>query len=360
MTYLLMFVLLVISILTLLFFPIIKKNTIGEKIPKLLLVIPSVMAIFTILFTLTLDKPVDIKMVEYSARYIKHYSDWAERVGDKTIFHKDIYYMVYEDPKAKKDIEIEISKNTFLYFSKLWKNKEVIQHPQNKKWHICIVRWNKDPSTALIYSKPEKYINYMNNVLNVYDLYNIDMNLALKNRLFVRYSFGRTVNEDNILEPRQKFVYGINIPDSISRKIGYTSSLNHMFRPLLLVWQNSKKDRTKLQESFWSRGKENEAIFCVGIDDNEIITWSGSFSWDKSKNFENHVLSNVLMPGMKLDVNRYSEYILDGYKKGYWEPIDLDSHRFIQISTENIMIIMISIFIVLINLVTIIRFSRDN
>lgn len=358
MTYLIMIVLLVISILTLSFFSIVKRDIIRVKVPRLLLVVPSAMAITTILLTLTVSKPIDTKMVEYSAKYIKHYGDWVEYVDRKKIIHDDTYYMVYEDPSTKEDIELEISKNTFNYFSKLWGNRKVIKHPKFKKRHICIVKWNKDPGTALIYSKPEKYINYMKNVLHVYGLYNVDISHALDQRLFIRYSIGRTVNLDNILEPRQKFVYGINVPDTVSRKIGYTSSLNHMFRPLLLVWQNSNESKTALQESFWSRGKENEAIFCIGIDDNEIITWSGSFSWDKSKNFENHVLTNAFKPGTKLDIDKYTYYIMDGYKKGYWESINLNSYQFIQISTENIIVILISILIILVNIMTMYRFYK--
>lgn len=357
MNYLLMIVLLVISILV---FKYSSRVVINKRsaIPKLFLVLPSIMAIFIVFFTFTLEKPVDTKIVEYSAEYMKHYSNWTEKVDGKEVIHNDIYYLVYDDSGEEK--EVEISKNTFTYFSGLWRNKEVTTHPQSKEWHKCVVRWNKDPKTALIYSKHVEYLNYLNNVLSIYGLHDIDISEAMKNQLFMKHSIRRTVNQDNVLEPRQNFVHGISVPDSIEREIGYTSSLDPMFRPLLLVWQTSVTDRTKLQESFWSRGKENEVVFCIGINDQDTITWAGSFSWDNSKEFENYILSKALKPGTKLDVEKYSEYLLDGYEKGYWKSIDLKSYRFVQLSIENLITLLSFISIIIINLVTIIRIYKKS
>lgn len=349
-----LFVIVILLLISVFTFVKVKKRLRKDK-PNIFFVLPSIMAIFIVFLAFTLDKPIDTKIVEYSARYIKHYSNWIERVNGKDVTHGDIYYLVYDDFDTGEEVEVEISKNTFMYFQGLWRNKEEKTHPQNKDWHMCRSRWNSSPETALIFSKPVSYYNYMNNILPIYKLYNVDISRALKERLFVRYSIGRVVNSDNILEPRQNFVYGINIPDSLERKIGYTSSLDPMLRPLLLVWQNSSENKTELQRSFWSGGKDNEAIFCIGIDENNIITWSGSFSWDNEKKFENYVLEKSLKPGMKLDVENYSNCLLDGYQKDYWNHIELDSYDFVQIPFINLITIIISGFIVILNLATIIR-----
>lgn len=349
-----LFVIVILFLISVLTYVKVKKRLKKDK-PNIFFVLPSIMAIFIVFLAYTLDKPIDTKIVEYSARYIKHYNNWTEDVNKEDVTHGDIYYLVYDDLDTGEEVEVEISKNTFVYFQGLWRNKEVVTHPQNEDRHMCRSRWNNDPETALIFSKPVSYYNYMNNILPVYKLYNVDISKALKERLFVRYSIGRVVNSDNVLEPRQNFVFGINIPDSLERKIGYTSSLDPMFRPLLLVWQNSDKDKTSLQRSFWSGGKENEAIFCVGIDENNIITWSGSFSWDKDKELENYVLEKSLKPGTKLDIEKYSDYLLSGYQKDYWNHIELDSYSFIQIPFVNLITIIISGFIVILNLLTIVR-----
>ena len=85
-----------------------------------------------------------------------------------------LYYLVYDDFDTGEEVEIEISKNTFMYFQGLWKNKEDITHSQNKNWHMCRSKWNSYPETALIFSKPTSYYNYMNNILPIYKLYDVD------------------------------------------------------------------------------------------------------------------------------------------------------------------------------------------
>lgn len=353
MEYLFMTVVILLLISVFIFIKV--KRRLKKDKPNIFFVLPSIMAIFIVFFTFTLNKSVDTKLVEYSARYIKHYSNWIEKVDGKDVTHEDVYYLVYDDFDTGKEVEIEISKNTFMYFQGLWKNKEDIIHPQNKSWHMCRSKWNNNPETALIFSKPVNYYNYMNNILPIYKLYDVDISEALKKRLFMKYSIGRVVNSDNILEPRQNFVYGINIPDSLERKIGYICSLDPMFRPILLVWQNSYKNKTELQRSFWSGGKENEAIFCIGIDENDTITWSGSFSWDRDKKFEKYILEKSLKPGTKLNIENYSDCLLSGYQKNYWNHIELDSYNFIQIPFINLITIIISGFIVILNLATIIK-----
>lgn len=83
------------------------------------------MAIFIVFFAFTLNKPVDTKLVEYSARYIKHYSNWIEKVDGKDVTHEDVYYLVYDDFDTGEEVEIEISKNTFMYFQGLWKTRKI-------------------------------------------------------------------------------------------------------------------------------------------------------------------------------------------------------------------------------------------
>ena len=125
-----LFITVVILLLITVFILVKVKNRLKKDKPNIFFVLPSVMAIFIVFFAFTLNKPVDTKLVEYSARYIKHYSNWIEKVDGK-----DVYYLVYDDFDTGEEVEIEISKNTFMYFQGLWKNKEDIIHPQNRSEH---------------------------------------------------------------------------------------------------------------------------------------------------------------------------------------------------------------------------------
>lgn len=132
-----LFITVVILLLITVFILVKVKNRLKKDKPNIFFVLPSVMAIFIVFFAFTLNKPVDTKIIEHSARYIKHYSNWIEKVIGKDITHEDVYYLVYDDFDTGEEVEIEISKNTFTYFQGLWRNKEDITHPQNKNWHMC-------------------------------------------------------------------------------------------------------------------------------------------------------------------------------------------------------------------------------
>lgn len=110
MEYLFMTVVILLLISVFIFIKV--KNRLKKDKPNIFFVLPSVMAIFIVFFTFTLNKPVDTKLVEYSARYIKHYGNWIEKVDGKDVTHEDVYYLVYDDFDTGKEVEIEISKNT--------------------------------------------------------------------------------------------------------------------------------------------------------------------------------------------------------------------------------------------------------
>lgn len=120
-----LFITVVILLLITVFILVKVKNRLKKDKPNIFFVLPSVMAIFIVFFAFTLNKPVDTKLVEYSARYIKHYSNWIEKVDGKDVTHEDVYYLVYDDFDTGEEVEIEISKNTFMYFQGLWKTRKI-------------------------------------------------------------------------------------------------------------------------------------------------------------------------------------------------------------------------------------------
>ena len=66
-------------------------------------------------------------------------------------------------------------------------------------------------------------------------------------------------------------------------------------------------------------------------------------------------MEKSLKPGTKLNIENYSDCLLSGYQKDYWNHIELDSYNFIQIPFINLITIIISGFIVILNLAIIIR-----
>ena len=330
------------------------------------LILPGIVAIVIIIFNIIPEYPIDIKLVNHSAYKIRRYCNHSEITDDmsnKTVY-TDRYTLVYKDNKDK-DVEIDIPRNTYKYFHYLWsKDKKYIENHSKGNKLVEEVKWNKDPSTALLYSKPERYINYMRNVLDLYDIYDIGVTTALQHGLYVRRGVG-TINSKNFLEPRQDLVIGLNVPDSIERKLNYIASLDDMFRPMLLVWIDETIDKTANQRSLWEGGKENEVVFCIGLDESgKKIKWSNSFSWSETKRFENYILKNSLSPGKTLDMDDYVQKLENGYKNGYWDHINLENYKFVKLPFNQITAIHLMGIVLIVNIIVIYdlfkRRKKDN
>ena len=208
----------------------------------LILYFPGLVAMMILIIGVDYNFPKDIKLVNH---YVDRIVSKKEISNGETV---EKYYMKYIIQDGEE--EMDISKNTYKYFSSLWGQNNIIKSTETTE----VIKWDKNPSTALIYSKPITYTNYKQNISSIYNINDISLVDALKNNLFIRETIG-VVNDDNVLEPRQNLVLGINIPDSLERRINYIASLDSEYRPILLVYLNENKEKTKLQRSFWSGGR---------------------------------------------------------------------------------------------------------
>lgn len=320
------------------------KNKIGIS-----LFFPGIVASVVLFIGMEYNFPKDIKLVNY---HVDRIISKKEISGGEVV---ERYYMKYVTASGEE--EMDMSKNTYQYFSSLWGLDNVItkNYDSNNKV-VEVVKWDNNPSTALIYSKPVVYTNYKQNLLSVYNINKVSLVDALKHNLFIRESIG-VVNDNNVLEPRQNLVLGINIPDSLERRINYVASIDSEYRPILLVYLNENREKTKLQRSFWSGGRENEIVFCVGINDSDTIMWSSSFSWFGDKRLERYIKSNVLEKGEKLDIKKYVEFLEESYKNGYFDSGDksYESYKFIKIPLEELLLALMMISVIITNIIIIIK-----
>ena len=322
--------------------------------------LPTVVAVL-ILITYLIgnnEKPIDVRKCEYTAIGMKHYDEWKDfGVG---VEHHEFYSGVYKD-KTGVYREFEIPKGTYEYFKKLWNEKKEIKVSTDSLRDIYFLEWNKKPTDALVYTKTDLFVNYFKNSLELYNFYKVSDQIAKEEKLFTR---GRIdiINSSNILEPRQSLVYGINIPDTLSREVSNVSSIDEEFRPVLLVWVDSigKLDRNKVinhQRSYWAGGKNNEVTFCVCINNivEKKIMWSGSFSWAINQDFENYIIQNALKEGDNLDIKKYLGSLISGYSKNYWQPRNFEMYSVLSIPITDFTIILSSILIILANIVLILK-----
>lgn len=356
MNYYLIIILILLLVFTR-FIYIYKKNI--SKIDYIILFLPTIISIYLIGINLKKDYniPYGDRYVDYKAESIRYYPCQKDKYGNN--IEKGYYSLIYDNDK-----EVEISKNTFYYFAELWnKNKlDSIKYLKKQKKKYLEINWDNNIGHALIYTKTENFINYFSNTLHLYDIKNISYYKANELGLYHRSKL-YYINSDNIFEPRQSLIYGIKVNDSISRSFSYLSSIDKMFCPKLLIWidkEGTNADLIKLQKDYWDYGKDNEIIFCVGIDgiDSRNIKWSGSFSWSNNKQFENFVLENSLQPNTKLDLEKYQIILKEGYDNNLWEPKNFDAYK-IKMPLNNILVITISIITILINLLLVYKYFKN-
>lgn len=337
---------------------------VGKKIPKkvnwFIVYSPILFSSFIIgLYLLRgTTKPLDIRKVEYTAFGMKHYVDWSE---NKTS-HRDMFVGIYKNSVGGFD-EFEIPKETYNYFKKLWKDKKEIPLRLDSLSEIFFIEWNKNPKTALIYTKQEPFTNYFKTSMGLYDFYEVTQKQAISEKLYPR---GRVdiINSLNILEPRQTLVYGLNLNEEDSRSLSNISSLDHEFRPIICIWVDSLvrdyKETVRHQRSFWEGGKNNEVIFCVGID-NQIsrkIKWVSSFSWSITPDFEKYVIAESLRVGDSLNIDNYRKSLITGFSKGLWHPRNFKAYTVLSIPITDFTVILSCVLIIIINILMSIKIGK--
>lgn len=338
------------------------KN-IPAKINYLTVFTPLLLSVFTLIISFSISTPIDTRKVEYTAQSIRHYPEWVETITSKDNVreetHREYYTLVYKTFSGDTS-EFEIPKWTYNYFSGLWnKENEIIIEPIGRP--VLETSWDKDPNTALVYTKTEAFNNYFKTSLGLYNFYNVSDKIAIKENLFIRERMD-VINEDGIMEPRQRLLYGLSIPDSLSRSLSNTSSVDSNFRPLLLIWTGIS-DPGKIvehQRSYWQGGKDNEVVFCIGIDEDDKILWSNSFSWATEPLLEKAILRSVLAPGQKLSVEKFIIKLKDSYSKNLWRPRDFNEYRVLKIPFGNFIVMITSILVIIANIIVSISIFKNN
>lgn len=359
--------LLIISILTLLacFLVYYKRKVFKLNWP--ILILPSVLSVVVIFLIFTTEAPLDVRYLEYPAKEIRHYPEWTETItgtegnkGGYSVTHFDYYALIYEE-KDSVEREKEIPKSTFEYYKRLWNSHPVEDTLGNNREYESY-RWDEDMRSALTYTKTQPFYNYFRNILSIYNFSKITPQESFRLKLFQRVESSVEV-KSGILLPRQPLIYGIQVPDSVSRSIGFISTLDHMFRPFLMVWigeEETKSHILEAQKNYWNGGKDNEVVFCVCIENLESmkIVWSGSFSWATTKDFEDYVLYTSLEPGTTLKIDDYVLSLRKGYQNGLWHPRNFQSYSLARFPLNTILISLLCLVIIILDVILVVKFVK--
>lgn len=319
-----------------------------------------------------ISAPIDTRLIEYPAITLRHYPIWDEEIcsiedgrGITTseaypVEHHEYWAMMYlvenEDTAGMRDKreELEIPESTYSYYKNLWDKQELNKEKDTTWYKRDYTRhyWDNDIYNSLVYTKTQPYKNYFKNIYPFYNIHNVSNSDIMEYDLYT-YAPLTSENSERILEPRQTLIYGLEVPDSISRALSYISTVDHKFRPIILVWigRGKRDDMIKKQRNYWEGGKDNEAVFCVSINDTirKEIMWSGSFSWAKNKDFENYVISESLNPGDSLNLETYIKALMNGYKDGLWQPRDFSTYSVASLPADCFIYIFLSLLIIILD-----------
>lgn len=339
------------------------------------ILVPGIIAGGIIIYSFfSLSMPLDTRLVEYPAITLRHYPLWSEEISptqnsidNYCVHHHEYYAMMYVSQAPAEEGKIEekeIPESTYYYYRKIWmqsrdRESDTLQNSREfTRW-----RWDDDAYNSLCYTKTEPYQNYFKNILPLYNLGHVTHKEAKALDLF-DYAPLTMINSEGILEPRQTLIYGLDhLPDSVSRRASYISSLDHRFRPILLVWvgKGNKDELIKKQRSYWEGGKDNEAIFCISLTDtvSKEILWSGSFSWAETKDFEEYVLNSALEPGQRLDMHRYLKSVRNGFDSGLWCPRDFSTYSIAGMSSNYFVYVFCASILLLADIILFISIIRN-
>lgn len=335
----------------------IKGKRATRKAGTTALFFPSILSVIVFILMFSLEVPLDSKLVEYTAKEVRHYGRWKETINSCVVNHDEYYAMIYSNSRGELK-EYDIPEETYSYFTKLWKKPKVLVKDSFHMYYKT--EWNKDPGTALVYTRTCNFPMYLGNTTGLYHLLSSSPEkYVIPESLYIRSNRTDVFNAEKVMEPRQTLIYGLALPDSASRELSNISSLHEDFRPILLVWTGSgnKESKIKHQKSLWKGGKLNEVVFCIGISDTiqKKIMWSGSFSWSETKDFEDFVLKSSLHPGGTLKIKEYAESLRLGYTNNLWDPRNIRDYSIVKIPQENFIIILIVSLIIIANLGIVIR-----
>lgn len=124
---------------------------------------------------------------------------------------------------------------------------------------------------------------------------------------------------------------GIGVKDNTKRLARWVNSQDRKFRVYLVYFKNKTILDARYLEKYWERGKDNEVVFCVGLDNKNKKSWIYSFSWSPEPLLEGY----VKMESKTGTPEEILELSWKAYKLGYWRPLEFKDYSYITIDLSS-------------------------
>lgn len=87
-------------------------------------------------------------------------------------------------------------------------------------------------------------------------------------------------------------------------------------RMYVVIFKNEAMDAALQQESYWQGGNKNEFIMCVGVDDDNAVTWAYPISWTENEGLKIDV-RDYFVSMKKLDIEKGVDYMANAVAKDF-------------------------------------------
>lgn len=81
--------------------------------------------------------------------------------------------------------------------------------------------------------------------------------------------------------------------DDYANKLNSLIASKKQLKTYFLVFKNKTRKAAMMQERHWGGGNKNEAVICIGVDNNNKITWSNVFSWSTESKFKIEIRNHI-------------------------------------------------------------------
>ena len=311
----------------------------------LVVFIPSILSSLIIYFIIKEIKVSDHRYTSEVVVSLRHYDTWNEyvhRICTRTVGsgkhrHTVSYdcsyvrtnpeYWEMTTQSGKKEV---IEKSLYDYYRKLWRTPEIFidmhRHYHTIDGDAQEYRWCGEKEHTLTLGDSEHYQNYFKLSGNLYTQEKLSKEL-IDSLGLPPHPVSGYKGKEGFWVYDQNPVIGIGVKDNTKRLARWINSQDKKFRVYLVYFKNKTILDARYLEKYWERGKDNEVVFCIGLDNKNKKSWIYSFSWSPEPLLEGYVKmeSKTGTPEEILGLS------WKAYKLGYWRPLEFKDYSYITI-----------------------------
>ncbi len=308
----------------------------------LVVFIPSVLVTIFMDVIIKETKISDYHYISEVVSSIRHYDSWNEYIHqvryvtvgtgkNRHTVRQDCSYVKYHPEywemittSGKKE---RFDKKSYDYYRKLWGTPEIFIDMHRRYFtrdgDAQEYKWCGEKEHSLTFGDYKHYQNYFKLTGNLYSLEEIDNDtLGLP-----EYPISCYKGNDGLWVYDVNPVIGVKIDKNTLRTAKWINSQDPKFRVYAVYFKNKTIKEAQYLERYWERGKDNEVVFCIGLDKDNRRSWIYSFSWSPEPLLEGYVKMES-KTGTPEEIFKLS---WEAYKLGYWKPLEFKDYSYITI-----------------------------